>query len=416
MTSDETVDKERDHPIDASEGEGSGAQGELKNSSSSADDDMPECGRCDEAEQPISLKVPRRPSAQDVADHELTHCPYRAWCDDCVRGQAKDAKHSTVHGGLEDSTVTRVNMDYAFLKEDVTEKADEHESSTKARVSLTFLVVQESMCRSVWAYAVESKGSSEVWLTDQIVEDMETVGVTSERIILKSDQEPAITDLQRSIVARRAGHGTALEKSRVGDSNSNGRIERCIQDVKGLVRTIKSSVERKTGAKIHLEDAVTPWIIRHAAHIITRCRVRDNGRTAYQEMKGRRTNAKMVPFGEAVLFKIPKTQFSLGDFQDRWEMGVWVGFMMRSGEHCVATANGVFRVSTIMRRPEGKQWSSSLVKDMKGTPKEPVPGKSSRHIPAFAKKFEDTNENKAVFLPVPQAEQEIRSAYIYIYI
>ena len=66
-----------------------------------------------------------------------------------------------------------------------------------------------------------------------------------------------------------------------------------------------------------------------------------------------------------------------------------------------------------MRRPEGQQWAANLVKDMKGTPHEPVPGKSSRHIPAFANNSEEVNEGKAVFLPVPQAEQEIISAYIY---
>ena len=75
----------------------------------------------------------------------------QARCEDCVRGQAKDAKHSKVHGELDESTVTRVSMDDAFLKEDVNEKSDEHESSTKARTSLTLLLVQESMYRSVWA-------------------------------------------------------------------------------------------------------------------------------------------------------------------------------------------------------------------------------------------------------------------------
>ena len=67
-------------------------------------------------------------------------------------------------------------------------------------------------------------------------------------------------------------------------------------------------------------------------------------------MKGRRSNAKLVPFGEAVLFKIPKTQHRAGEFEDRWDMGRLLGFIMRSGEHLVGTANGAFKVSTVMRR------------------------------------------------------------------
>ena len=74
------------------------------------------------------------------------------------------------------------------------------------------------------------------------------------------------------------------------------------------MRTLRSCFEEKGGGKIHLNDLVVPWIVRHAGHLITMCRIREDGRTAYQLMKGRRTNAKLVMFGECILFKIPKTQ------------------------------------------------------------------------------------------------------------
>ena len=139
------------------------------------------------------------------------------------------------------------------------------------------------------------------------MEDLETVGISGERIIVKADQETSITDVQKGILKARAGHGTAIEQSKVGTSNSNGRIERCIQDFKGLVRTLRSVLEERLDVKIHLTDPVVPWLVRHAAHTITSSRVREDGRTAYQLMKGRRSNAKLVPFCETVLFKISKT-------------------------------------------------------------------------------------------------------------
>jgi hypothetical protein len=55
-------------------------------------------------------------------------------------------------------------MDYAFLTENVKAKEDEFTEEVKAKVSMTILVLVESMCRSVWTYAVESKGASENWL------------------------------------------------------------------------------------------------------------------------------------------------------------------------------------------------------------------------------------------------------------
>ena len=82
----------------------------------------------------------------------------------------------------------------------------------------------------------------------------------------------------------------------------------------------------------------------------------------------RRTTAKLVPFGEAVLFKIPKMQHDTGNFRDRWQLGVWLGFILRTGEHVVATAKGVFSVSTVMGGSPGSQWSAELVEKIHGIP------------------------------------------------
>ena len=183
-----------------------------------------------------------------------------------MKGQAKDSPHRTVSGSFADSDVVRVSMDYCFLTEDVVSKEGDHENSTKSRVSMTILVMAETLCRSIWAYAVSTKGASETWVAEQITEDLETVGLSQERIIVKADQEASITDVQRAVVQARSGLGTALEQSRVGDSNSNGRVERAIQDLKGLTRTLRSALEADIGGKINLDHPVVPWMVRHAGH------------------------------------------------------------------------------------------------------------------------------------------------------
>ena len=222
-------------------------------------------------------------------------------------------------------------------------------------------------------------------ILSQITDDFETIGLSKDKLILKADQEASITDVQRAIVKRRVGHGTGLEQGKVGDSNTNGRVERAIQDFKGLARTHRSALEENIGCKISLEDNIVPWLVRHCGHLITICRIRSNGRTAYQQMKGRRTTAELIPFGETVLFKVPNTQHVIGDFEDRWEQGVWVGFVMRSGKHVVSTAKGTFKVGTVMRRSPGKQWSFELVKAVGGTPQNPIPGLQTNNIPTFAR-------------------------------
>ena len=79
-----------------------------------------------------TARSPSMPTAKDVEDHDLTHCPYRSWCDHCVKGQAKDDGHSTIKGDLADSSVVRVALDYCFFQEGLSTKDTAHEESTRA--------------------------------------------------------------------------------------------------------------------------------------------------------------------------------------------------------------------------------------------------------------------------------------------
>ena len=101
----------------------------------------PEFDESAEADKPAMMKAPYQPSAKEVANHNPSHFP---------RGLR-------VKGGYADSTVTTVNMDYCYLKQDVSTKSPAHEESSKARTSMTVLVMQDIECASVWAYVVETK-------------------------------------------------------------------------------------------------------------------------------------------------------------------------------------------------------------------------------------------------------------------
>jgi hypothetical protein len=130
--------------------EGNKVQGDSEDVSSEAaagDEGELRCTPCGH-EEGIAQRVarsPKRPSSKEVEDHELTHCPYRAWCEHCVKGQAKDDGHSTVKGELADSSVVRVILDYCFFQEGVTSKATEHEDATTAKTSLSVLVMLETL-------------------------------------------------------------------------------------------------------------------------------------------------------------------------------------------------------------------------------------------------------------------------------
>jgi hypothetical protein len=101
-------------------------QQEVQEKKDAGIEDKFECTPCGEGEKMRAVRAPHRPTPREVEDHELTHCPYRAWCDHCVRGQAKDRPHVTLKGDLAESTVARVIMDYCFMTEDVKGEITEH--------------------------------------------------------------------------------------------------------------------------------------------------------------------------------------------------------------------------------------------------------------------------------------------------
>ena len=233
-------------------------------------------------EAQVNLRVardPGQPTARDRELHNVTHIPPRSWCDACMQGRGKDRYHKR-RGDSEE--VPRVGMDYAFITErGVTHKRDEAEAAASASGGqcVTVLVMKDFLNKSVWAYPVEGKGTEKAdWLTEQIREDLATIGMDNCVLVIKTDQEPAIKEVQEELAERRratGARGTVTEHSRVGDSSSNGRTERSIQELGGLVRTLRLALQTKIGGDpIGLEHAIVPWLIKHAGQQITRYQIR----------------------------------------------------------------------------------------------------------------------------------------------
>ena len=66
-------------------------------------------------------------------------------------------------------------------------------------------------------------------LVGHILGGLDASGLDKARIVTKSDQEPAIVEMQAEMSQMRGemkAMGTAEENLRVGDSSSNGRVEK----------------------------------------------------------------------------------------------------------------------------------------------------------------------------------------------
>ena len=111
-----------------------------------------------EAQAPRVPRAPRTPGQQEIDAHYAPHCLYRSWCEHCTKNQAKDNAHCTVAAEFANSSVVRASMDYCFFTEDAQSTETDHEDSTKAKVSMTVLLMIQSLFRSLWAYMVQCKG------------------------------------------------------------------------------------------------------------------------------------------------------------------------------------------------------------------------------------------------------------------
>ena len=82
------------------------------------------------------------------------------------------------------------------------------------------------------------------------------------RMIARSDQEPALLELVRAVKAERPEDlEIQPEQSPVGESKSNGEIERAIQTVQGHARTIKLSEQKRYGCSIRADHPIWQWLV-----------------------------------------------------------------------------------------------------------------------------------------------------------
>ena len=229
---------------------------------------------------------PRLPSRKEVEEHYLTHVPYRNWCPHCVRGRGKDLDHRRSID--EDRKVREFSFDYCFPGD---------EKGTK----ITVLVGKERITGMTMASVVPVKGTSGQFAAARVLEFIKDCGAAETEILLKTDQEPAVDALMEDVVKTRGERLTLREKSPVASSGSNGVVERGVQTVEGVIRTLLSALEERVGVRIRAEEKIVAFLVEYAAYLINKREVGNEGKTAYERNRGKRGEVLAVEFGEKLL-------------------------------------------------------------------------------------------------------------------
>ena len=204
----------------------------------------------------MKVQDPVLPTQAEIDEHMTTHLPYRSWCRFCIRGCGKVADHR--QQDKVEHVVPEFHMDYAFMG------TEEVKGSMDKRAA-TILGVKERDRRMHMSTIVPKKGGSIEFVAKRVVAFIDEMGLSASKIILKSDQEPAIKDLINMIKKLRAGIETFTEHSLVGASKSNGIIERGIQTMEGMIRMLKDALEFRWKTKIDEESPILSWLVEFAS-------------------------------------------------------------------------------------------------------------------------------------------------------
>lgn len=345
-------------------------QGENEDEKEVQEGDEEQSGDVEEGVKAKEIRQPHQPSRLEIEEHELTHVPFREWCVHCCKGKSRNNAHKTNKDKQEEdaeNAVTTVSMDYMYLND----KAEKY----------PIIAITDRKTKAVMAHMVQCKGIKDDWAVRKVLLDIEDFGYAGAKIVIKNDQEPAMVDFQRKIMENRKAE-TVPKNSQVGESQANGEAENAIKRLQEQIRTIKDDLEAKTGLDIEMNHLVMPWLIEWAGVVLNRYMVYKDGHTAYRNITGKSSKRPVANFGEKVLYMPLKTERLKMDKVDaKMKEGLWLGIKHRSDEAIIGTPGGVVKARTIRRLPKDKRWDQALINSFRGTPRRPIPGVESDHIP-----------------------------------
>ena len=77
------------------------------------------CSPSGDSREPVIIRSPIMPSAEDIKTHYATHLPYRSWCPVCVKAKCKEDGHFRIKERDKNKDgLTIISLDYQDLNEE----------------------------------------------------------------------------------------------------------------------------------------------------------------------------------------------------------------------------------------------------------------------------------------------------------
>ena len=282
----------------------------------------------------VGQSVPRTPSEEEVALHELSHLPYRDWCPHCVK---QDPQRPVEFSTDDRRSIPSIEIDYCFSKVEESDPVS------------TVLVAIDCQSKMLFAMPLASKGSNLRGQAESLVRFSMALNYM-DQVEFVSDAEPTMKSLLASVqlLRQHLGYPTTVTHSRPGDKGRNAQVERAIQTLRKQSSTLVQMASDKCSLRLPSDHAIWPWSFVHGAWLLNRFHNHSTTKTsAFELVNGRRYAGKIASFGEVVLVlhrRGPNTKAG-----PQWVPGVWLTKTDGDDLHVVATPEGLLKGKAIRR-------------------------------------------------------------------
>ena len=166
------------------------------------------------------------PQKRNVS-HEATHCPFRAWCEICVKAKSPYGEDNKQLENPEHILV--IEFDYAF--------ATDAPGDPNRRISM--MVATDSIHGSVFAVVARRKSGQDDYVMQSFQIHVDRLGLVM--AVLKCDQEPSTLDVANASIRRCQSTSLIVTATPKGSKGSLERGERANFDDSGTASGISRS-------------------------------------------------------------------------------------------------------------------------------------------------------------------------------
>ena len=291
---------------------------------------------------PRPATVPPEPSAEEVANHNLSHVPYKSWCPICVSTRGRKDAHqqgSEAHRGDGGWPVLSMDLMYSSVEGSELEFMRNVPSGADKEKKILVLVCVDRDTGMLHAVPLPAKDTQAIHhAAKEVLGFLSYLGRTE--VEIRGANEPTMVALCDKVVNARNKAGLATRKapSQPYEHQTNGAAEQAVLGLRDIGSTLLQQVKHH-GFELHVNPELIPWAYVHAA-TLHNCYAVSAGNTPYERAFQVKYNGRLAMWGETVLFSLAEPHRKKG--RPKFAKGVFLGKTMLNDLNIWGTALGVY--------------------------------------------------------------------------